>query len=172
MRVWFESLGFTKRMFLSSASKNPWLSLLRVCPKEVRLGLPFCPNQSKHSRRFIHSGPPGHFLPWAGYCTEKLQNTLPCCVARWLREPDLEMTEVPVYNRVMTFLSEMWTWDGGHGHSLQYSCLENPMDRGGWWTVVHRVTKSWTQLKSLSTHMFNLINTLSTRLTIPILCTY
>ena len=40
---------------------------------------------------------------------------------------------------------------GGHGHPLQYSCLENPMDRGDWWTVVHRVTKSWTQLKSLST---------------------
>ena len=29
---------------------------------------------------------------------------------------------------------------------LQYSCLENFMDRGAWWTTVHRVTKSWTQL--------------------------
>ena len=28
-----------------------------------------------------------------------------------------------------------------------YSCLGNPMDRGGWWAIVHRVTKSWTQLK-------------------------
>ena len=35
----------------------------------------------------------------------------------------------------------------GHGNSLQYSCLENPMDRGVWWTAVHRVAKSWTQLK-------------------------
>ena len=26
---------------------------------------------------------------------------------------------------------------GGHGNSLQYSCLENPMNRGVWWTVVH-----------------------------------
>ena len=33
---------------------------------------------------------------------------------------------------------------GGHGNSLQYSCLENPMDRGGWWAIVHRVTKSRT----------------------------
>ena len=33
---------------------------------------------------------------------------------------------------------------GGHGSPLQYSCLENPMDRGAWWTTVHRVTKSWT----------------------------
>ena len=30
---------------------------------------------------------------------------------------------------------------GGHGNSLQYSCLENPMDRGAWQTIVHRVAK-------------------------------
>ena len=29
-----------------------------------------------------------------------------------------------------------------HGNPLQYSCLGNPMDRGGWWATVHRVTKS------------------------------
>ena len=34
----------------------------------------------------------------------------------------------------------------------QYSCLKNPMDRGGWWATVHRVTKSWTRLKWLSLH--------------------
>ena len=43
---------------------------------------------------------------------------------------------------------------GGHGHSLQYSRLENRMDRGAWWAVVHGVTKSWTWLKWLSTHFF------------------
>ena len=42
---------------------------------------------------------------------------------------------------------------GGNGHPLQYSCLENPMDRGAWRATVHRVTKSWTWLKQLSTHM-------------------
>ena len=35
----------------------------------------------------------------------------------------------------------------GNGSPLQYSCLENPMDRGAWQAMVHRVTKSWTQLK-------------------------
>ena len=30
---------------------------------------------------------------------------------------------------------------GGHGNPLQYSCLENPMDRGAWWATVHRVAK-------------------------------
>ena len=33
---------------------------------------------------------------------------------------------------------------GGHGNPLQYSCLENPMDRGAWRARVHRVTKSQT----------------------------
>jgi len=36
---------------------------------------------------------------------------------------------------------------GEHGSSLQYSCLENPMDRGAWWATVHGVTKSRTLLK-------------------------
>ena len=40
---------------------------------------------------------------------------------------------------------------GGHGNPLQHSCLENPMDRGVWRATVHRVTKSWSQLKRLST---------------------
>ena len=35
----------------------------------------------------------------------------------------------------------------GSGNRLQYSCLENPMDRGTWWAVVHRITKSQTRLK-------------------------
>ena len=34
----------------------------------------------------------------------------------------------------------------GHGNPLQYSCLENSMDRGAWWATVHGVTKSWTHL--------------------------
>ena len=33
---------------------------------------------------------------------------------------------------------------GGHGNSPQYSCLENPMDRGAWRATVHRVAKSQT----------------------------
>ena len=32
----------------------------------------------------------------------------------------------------------------GNGNSLQYSCLENPMDRGTWWATVHGVIKSQT----------------------------
>ena len=31
----------------------------------------------------------------------------------------------------------------GNGNPLQYSCLQNFMDRGAWWTTVYGVTKSW-----------------------------
>ena len=41
---------------------------------------------------------------------------------------------------------------GGHGNPVQYSCLENPMNRGAWWVTVHRVTKSWTWPKRLNTN--------------------
>ena len=41
---------------------------------------------------------------------------------------------------------------GGHGNTLQYSCLENPMDKGAWQVTVHRITKSQTRLKQLSMH--------------------
>ena len=33
---------------------------------------------------------------------------------------------------------------GGDGYPLQYSCLENPMDRGAWWATVHGITKNRT----------------------------
>ena len=42
------------------------------------------------------------------------------------------------------------TWRG-QGNPLQYSCLENPMDRGTWQTIVHRVAKNSVWLKQLST---------------------
>ena len=41
---------------------------------------------------------------------------------------------------------------GGHGNPLQFSCLENPTDRGAWQTIVHGVTRSQTLLKQLSMH--------------------
>ena len=44
---------------------------------------------------------------------------------------------------------------GAHGNPLQYSCLENSRDRGAQQVAVHGVTKSWTQLKRLSTVAYN-----------------
>ena len=45
-----------------------------------------------------------------------------------------------------------WTREG-NGNPGQYSCLENPLDRGVWWATVHRVVKSRTRLKRLPMHM-------------------
>ena len=41
---------------------------------------------------------------------------------------------------------------GGNGNSLQYSCLENPMDRGVWQATVHGVSKNGTQLSDFTSH--------------------
>ena len=46
--------------------------------------------------------------------------------------------------KVMTNLGE------GNGNPLQYSCLENPMDRGAWWAAVHGVAKSQTRLSDFT----------------------
>ena len=55
---------------------------------------------------------------------------------------------------MMVFL----TGGEGIGSPLQYSCLENPMDRGAWRPIVHRVTKSWLRL---SMHAFWLCEVIS-----------
>ena len=38
----------------------------------------------------------------------------------------------------------------GNGNPLQYSCLENTMDRGAWWAIVHEITKSQTRLSDFT----------------------
>ena len=42
----------------------------------------------------------------------------------------------------------------GNGNPLQYSCLENSMDRGAWWATVHGVAKSRTWLSDSHTHTY------------------
>ena len=38
----------------------------------------------------------------------------------------------------------------GNGTPFQYSCLENPRDKGAWWAIIYGVAQSWTRLKRLS----------------------
>ena len=45
------------------------------------------------------------------------------------------------------YINTPWNHCGGHGNPLQYSCLENPMDRGAWWATVHgseRIRHNWS----------------------------
>ena len=49
------------------------------------------------------------------------------------------------------FLAQLKIYNGeGNGTPLQYSCLENPMDRGAWWAAVLGVTRSRTQLSNFT----------------------
>ena len=54
-----------------------------------------------------------------------------------------------------TWITKYWLSEGdvymvlkGNGNPPQYSCLENPMDGGAWWAIVHWVAQSWTHFKS------------------------
>ena len=52
-----------------------------------------------------------------------------------------------ISHKLFQSLNPSFLWGspgGGNGNPFHYFCLENPMDRGAWWAVVHRVTKSWT----------------------------
>ena len=66
-----------------------------------------------------------------------------------LRKPRASLEAQTVKNLpAMQVLPPGWRSPGeGHGNPLQYSCLENSMDRGAWWTMVHGVAKIGTQLR-------------------------
>ena len=57
--------------------------------------------------------------------------------------PSLDTKMDHVISNIGSFSSSVGE---GDDTPLQYSCLENPTDRGAWWAAVHRVTKSWTRL--------------------------
>ena len=46
--------------------------------------------------------------------------------------------------------SPSWCFGEGHGNPLQYSCLENPVDRGAWWAPVHGIAQGQTRQNQLS----------------------
>ena len=50
----------------------------------------------------------------------------------------------------------------GNGTPLQYSCLENPMDRGAWKAAVHGVAEGWTQLSEFTFHFHALEKEMAT----------
>ena len=72
---------------------------------------------------------------------------------------DVENLRLPVDTGERNTLGD-WYWHihtsihktVGNGNPLQYSCLENPMDREAWWAIVHSLAKSQTWLKWLSIH--------------------
>ena len=70
---------------------------------------------------------------------------------------DLKLTRIPLsglrgscYPLVPTLPGSGRSPGKGNGNPFQYSCLENPMDRGAWQATVHGVTKSWTRLSNFT----------------------
>ena len=54
----------------------------------------------------------------------------------------------------------------GHGYPLQYSCLENPMDRGAWQATIHGIIKSQTRLSNISFLFFSFMVSLKLKVTL------
>ena len=69
---------------------------------------------------------------------------------RWL-EGITDLMEVSLSELgEMVMDREAWRAGEGNGTPLQYSCLENPMDRGAWKAAVHGVAEGWTQLSDFT----------------------
>ena len=85
---------------------------------------------------------------------EQLSLSLSSClqasqVAQWVKNPP-PMQETQADKGSVPRLGRFP--EGGHGDPVQYCFLENPMDRGAWQPIAHRVAKNWTCLKELSMH--------------------
>ena len=59
-------------------------------------------------------------------------------------------TCTPVFTAALFTIARTWKLKKGNGTPLQYSCLENPMDRGAWWAAVHGVTEGQTRLSDFT----------------------
>ena len=82
---------------------------------------------------------------------------------------DCSMSGFPVLHSLPEFAQTHVHSGEGNGNRLQYSCLENPMDREAWLTIVHRVAESRTRLKRFSMHACSVMPSNHPILCLPIL---
>ena len=96
-----------------------------------------------------------------GYCFTVTKSCLTLCIPTDFRMPGfLVLHYLPEFVQIhVHWVGELGSipglgrsFGGGHGNPLQYSCLENPINREAWWATVPRVAKSQTRLKWLSMH--------------------
>ena len=71
-----------------------------------------------------------------------------------MNDPCMQREEIPLPGAFYIYISSIpgsgRSPGEGNGNPLQFSCLENPMDRGTWQATVHVVAKSWTQLSDFT----------------------
>ena len=105
---------------------------------------------------------------WNVLCSVMSDSATPWTVAQWtlappgkprweaLRYPSGPVVKNPPANagdiRDVGLIPGLGRSPGWYANPLQYSCLQNLMNRGAWWAIVHKVAKSQTWLKPLSTH--------------------
>ena len=86
--------------------------------------------------------PPSHAVTGWGF-PGSASGKEPACQGRRTKRPKRTKGSIPGLGRSSR---------GEHGNPLHCSCLENPMDRGFWWTAVPTVSQGQTRLKQLSMH--------------------
>ena len=131
-------------------------SLLCRIPKSKALFI-YSRNNSVVIKWMLYNSLPGL---WSGnHCLGPLTRDCINCfwiLHKWASQVVLVVKNLPANARDVRDTGSISGWErsprGGHSNPLQYSCLENPMDRGAWRSTVYGITKSQTQLKRISTH--------------------
>ena len=90
------------------------------------------------------SSPPGSSIH--GLSQERIPEWIAISFCSYWRQTSSKSSDCRTFHWSKKHLGE------GNGNPLQYSRLENPMDRGAWWAAVHGVAQSQTQRKRLSMH--------------------
>ena len=100
--------------------------------------------------RFLTTEPPGKPSMWCSFFMWMLRL---CECLDFLLEAYFMFSDANsnvMFNIIFhLFISSIYNGEG-NGTPLQYSCLENPMDRGAWWAAVHGVAKSRTRLSDFT----------------------
>ena len=111
--------------------------------------------EPKHHNCWAYALEPGNLSYWA-HVLQLLKSVYPRACALQQEKPLQVVKNLPANARDVTDESSVpgsgRSSEGGHGNLFQYSCLENPMDRGAWWAVstgLQRVGHCWSDLASM-----------------------
>ena len=144
-----------------TAFQLSWWTRPLVCSANYQLCLPFFQLKCYWTTQLqgVVANISGQIGP--GYCFTVTKLCLTLCIPTDFRMPGfLVLHYLPEFVQIhVHWVGELGSipglgrsFGGGHGNPLQYSCLENPINREAWWATVPRVAKSQTRLTWLSMH--------------------
>ena len=117
--------------------------------ESVCSGHPGTSSESSGAPSFLNPSSPALHSPWGGAVQKDTQSRL--ASLEKLLEGGISLGDSEGWD-TFKWQGRCLLHGGGHGDPLQYSCLENPMDREAWRATVHGAAPNQTQLKWLSTH--------------------